>query len=101
MGDSVDYLIAERVVAKRHRHASWSRRGEAIAALRKAGFDPKALDRTEHHYRVWVEGYGFIDFWPSSWRWHEKKKGDERYRNAGFGLESMLARLQELRTPQG
>lgn len=96
MGDAIDDMKAAQVAEKRRREASWKRRHADIAELMAAGFEAKALDKAEHHYRVKIPYYGFIDFWPSTWRWHEKKKGDERFRNAGHGLESMLARLRVL-----
>lgn len=101
MGDAIDDMKAARVMEKRDRHASWLRRGEAIGTLAAAGFAAAPLDAGQHHYRVKIPGYGFIDFWPATWRWHEKKKGDQRFRNGGHGLESMVARLQHLSTPQG
>ena len=103
MGDSLDDMIAmrqaDRAIAKRQRLASWHRRGKDLATLKAAGFEAKALDPSQQHYRVKLPGYGFVDFWPSSWRWHEKRKGDTRPRHSGFGLESMIARLKQI--PQG
>lgn len=97
MTDPVEQVRAQRVVSKRNRKASWAARGEKIAILNAHGFAVDVLDRpAEQHHRIKIHGYGFVDFWPATWRWHEKKKGEERFSHGGDGFDTMLARLQHL-----
>lgn len=104
MGDAIEDLRVIREGEKAGRKAQWARRAEDIAKITALGFKVICLDpKTEQHHRINTVAYGFIDFWPSSWKWHEKVKPTSRQPAAwgqrGQGLESLLTYLDTL--PRG
>lgn len=101
MGEAIEDLKAVYEMEKRNRRASWERRGEAVAELKTLGFDAVPLDADQQHWRIKLPGHRYLDFWPSTWRWHEKRKGSQDKFSRGNSFESMKARLEQISIPQG
>lgn len=105
MGDAIEDMKAVREHEKSERRRSWEDREQGIAVLRERGFNVEAKGTEQQHYRIRLSpGAGFVDFWPSTWKWHHKRKRDRRPRHQGRGLKSMLGYLMgigEPKIPQG
>ena len=101
MGDAIEDLKAVRAFEKDQRRQSWEQRGLTIGALKDMGFPVQALGQDEMHFRIKLApGTGFVDFWPSTWRWHHKMKGEARPRRTGNGMKLMVEYLHGLGEPK-
>ena len=86
---------------KARRRASWEQRGIAIEAIEARGFKVRAMGTDEQHYRIKLSpGRGYVDFWPSTWKWHHKMKGDRAPRHSGRGLKPMTSYLMGIGEPK-
>lgn len=100
MGDAIEDLKAVAELEKQRRRESWEQRDVAIAAIRELGYGVQAMGTAEMHFRIKLApGEGFVDFWPSTWRWHRKHKGQMRPTHSGNGLKAMLEYLNSI--PKG
>lgn len=93
--EEIEVGRAQLTLNKAKRRASWERRGEVIAAIQAQGFTVKAMGSDQMHFRIRLgDGKGFVDFWPSTMRWHHKLKGQNTPHHTGEGLKSMLHYLR-------
>lgn len=81
---------------KHTRDTNWDERGEAIKALDAEGFFPTLLNVQARHYRIKITGHGWVDFWPSSWKWLESPRPKGKRATRGHGLQSLLIYLRSL-----
>lgn len=94
MGDAYESLRAVKEIEKQERRVSWEARGEAIAQIEARGFKVEAKGTDQMHFRIRLSpGRGYVDFWPSTWRWHHKMKHAPRPIHHGNGLKPMLSYL--------
>lgn len=101
MSEYVEIVRSQHEVERERRRQSWEQRGVAIAALEGLGYTVKAKGEGEMHFRIKLGAErGYVDFWPSTWKWHHKFKGEMRPRLCGTGLKAMIEHMQSI-LPEG
>lgn len=78
------------------RDANWDNRESGVQRLRESGYEPVLLNESARHYRIRIKRFGWIDFWPSSWKWAESERPRGQRRTRGSGFDSLIAHLDKI-----